>query len=386
MDMKVYRKTRYQNIYQHIKNKNYVISMSKPVKTSISRIENKKITALDEALKIRDNVLIKQQKALEMLHKEDFDTLWEKYIYDCKYVQKQAYNTLQRKIKIYNKFFKDKFDIPLSKTTKEFWADFLEELETTLKNKNHILVILNAFLNWCVDNNKLLLNPAKKIKRYKVSKTEMKFWTPEELSLFLKTVQNDLSSPNLKTAYKAYRIYVFTIIGFSSAGRTGESRALRYLSFVKKNTTLDLGHSINYDPNSNEFIKTPKTKESEEYTDISEKVFQVVDDYRNFLESKMEFDVKDSDLLFYNYNSQKPYSDTNLRKHFHYYCDKANVSKIRMYDLRHTYVATMMSDGRDISLISKKLRHRNISTTVDEYGHLSNKIRKELAQATDKYI
>ena len=103
MDMKVYKKTRYQNIYKHIKNGNYVISMSKPVKTSISRIDNKKIFNIDEALKIRDNVQIRQQKAVETLHREDFDALWEKYMYNCKYVQKLAYNTLNRKGKTYNK-------------------------------------------------------------------------------------------------------------------------------------------------------------------------------------------------------------------------------------------------------------------------------------------
>lgn len=115
MDMKVYRKTRYQNIYQHIKNKNYVISMSKPVKTSISRIDNKKISSLDEAMKIRDNVLIKQQKALETIHKEDFDTLWDKYMFDCKYIKKLAYNSLLRKEKDYNKYLKQKIAKPICK-------------------------------------------------------------------------------------------------------------------------------------------------------------------------------------------------------------------------------------------------------------------------------
>lgn len=33
---------RWENIYRHKKNKNYVIMISKPVKTSISRIDGKK--------------------------------------------------------------------------------------------------------------------------------------------------------------------------------------------------------------------------------------------------------------------------------------------------------------------------------------------------------
>ena len=57
-----------------------------------------------------------------------------------------------------------------------------------------------------------------------------------------------------------------------------------------------------------------------------------------------------------------------------------------MYDLRHTYVALMMADGWELYHISKRLGHSNYSTTVNKYGHLENKVRKEIAKTTDKYI
>ena len=57
-----------------------------------------------------------------------------------------------------------------------------------------------------------------------------------------------------------------------------------------------------------------------------------------------------------------------------------------MYDLRHTYVATMMAEGKELYHISRRLGHTNYSTTVNEYGHLSKKARKEIAKITDKYI
>ena len=75
-----------------------------------------------------------------------------------------------------------------------------------------------------------------------------------------------------------------------------------------------------------------------------------------------------------------------LRKEFYYYCDKAQVTKIRMYDLRHTYVATMMEEGKELYHISSRIEHSNYSTTVNKYGHLSDKTRNEIAEITDKYI
>ena len=91
------KKTRYQNIYRHKKNKNYVIMMSKPVKTSIATIDGKKIMKIEDSLKIRDNPKIKVQKGLEVTYKEDFYNLWEKYINDYKNIQRQSYNTIKTK-------------------------------------------------------------------------------------------------------------------------------------------------------------------------------------------------------------------------------------------------------------------------------------------------
>ncbi len=91
-------------------------------------------------------------------------------------------------------------------------------------------------------------------------------------------------------------------------------------------------------------------------------------------------------MIFFNYQNKKPYTDVTLRKYFYKYCDKANVTKIRMYDLRHTYVATMMSEGKELYHISERIGHSDYSTTVNKYGHLSNKTRKEIASITDKYI
>ena len=228
MDLKIYEKTRYQNIYRHIKNKNYVIMMSKPVKTSISKIDGKKILTTDEALKIRDNVLIKQQKALETIHKEDFDTLWDKYIFQCKFVKKQAYNTILRKEKEYNSKLKGKININLSKSNKEFWTKFIDDIDTTSKQKNELIKILKSFFNWCIEENLLYNNPLSKVVNYKVNKPEMKYWIPSELKKFLDTIEEDVNSQNIYRAYLARRTKLITLLVFSLGDRIGETRAMTF--------------------------------------------------------------------------------------------------------------------------------------------------------------
>ena len=108
--------------------------------------------------------------------------------------------------------------------------------------------------------------------------------------------------------------------------------------------------------------------------------------FKNFLISEIGYNIDDTTLIFLNHSTNRPLSDVSLRKAFYKFCDKAKVPRIRMYDLRHTYVATMMAEGKELYQISERIGHSSYSTTVDKYGHLSTEVRKEIAKTTDKYI
>ena len=386
MDKKVYENTRYQNIYRHKKNKNYVIMISKPVKSSISRIDGKKIMKLEDALKIRDNKKIKAQKGQEIACSEDFDTLWCKYIYACKNIKKLAYNTMKRKIKIYNKYLKEKIQTRVSKLKKEELATFIDNIDTTDKEKNQIIKELKTFFNWCISEEYLIVSPMDAIEKYKVQKSEMKFWTPEELKKVLNTLDDDIINGNKNDVMRASMVKILILIGFSLGDRIGETRALTFDCFDENLGIVEIKHSINYNINDEEFLSNTKNYHSQRKIDITKKLINEVKDYKKFLIENTNYAINDNNLIFFNYKRKKPYSDINLRKQFTYYCYKANVTKIRMYDLRHTYVATMMAEGKELYHISSRIGHNNYSTTVNKYGHLSNKIRKEIAAVTDKYI
>lgn len=388
MNLKIYEKTRYEKIYRHRKNRNLVITMSKPVKTSISDINGQKIYDIDEALQIRDNVARKAQKATETLHKEDFDTLWCKYMFWCNNIAKQAYNTLQKKKKIYEPHLKNKIKKPVAKITKEYISEYIDDLETTDKQKNHIIKELNTFFNWCCDDERkyILKNPLAKVSKYRVPKPAMNFWTPEQLKKFLNIVQDDFEVKNLSVRFKARLTYTFTVITFLLGDRVGETRALAFNTVDKEKKMMPILHSISYDPSASDFISSTKTYSSERKIDITDKLIDTIYNYKKFLEVEMNYNVKDTYLFFLNFKNRRPYIDTALRKHFNYYIEKAKVPKIRMYDLRHTYAATMMSEGKEAYLFSQRMGHKNIQTTINVYGHLSNETRKEVAKTTDKYI
>lgn len=377
MDLKRYEKTRYQNIYRNKRNKNYMIMLSNP-KTSISTINGKKIFDIDEAKKIRDNPKIRLQKKSEIKTKNNFDELWDKYIFECRYVKKQAYNTYHKKEKIYNSFLKNKFDKPVSKITKDMLVHLINELDTTEKQKNEVIKQLRVFFNWCIENELLLINPMVRIKNYKTPKVKMKYWTTSELKQFFNYMEK-LDSDT------AYRTLLLVQITFSLGDRIGETRALTFGNFDTQNNKVYIWHSINYDPQSTEYLSNTKTYHSQRAVDISPKLANEIIKYKQEL-IKKGYNINDDSLIFSDHKTNKPISDTKLRKDFYKYSELAGVTKIRLYDLRHTYVATMMEEEKELYLVSERIGHSNYSTTVNKYGHLSNKIRKEVALATDKYL
>ena len=389
MDMKVYKRTRYQNIYKHKKNSNYIISISKPVKTSISRdVEDNKIYDINIALKIRDNPKIRTIKGKETTNKEMFDDVYIKYLDYCKNVQKLAYNTINKKKKIYKKHLKGKINKKVTKINKEWIANFINNLNTTDKQKNEILKNLSAFFSWCKQEEIIIISPTEKIKKHKIPKAEMKFLIPEEINKLLDVLNKDINDITLKVDQrkKAYIIKMLILIECSTGNRIGETRALSFNKFSKNKQTAKINHSINYNTKDNNFFSTTKTKNSDREINITDNLIKEILNYKNFLIDIVGLNVKDCDLLFFNYSTNKPYSDSYLREIFHEYCDKASITKIRLYDLRHTYVALMMSEGVELYKISSRIGHINYSTTVNKYGHLSTQTKKETAQITDKYL
>lgn len=371
---KIYEKTRYDNIYRHTKNGNYVIRHNN---TTISKIDGKKIYDIKFAkdYKAKLELNIKNAKADNSSY--IFKDLWKEYLFYCKEVMKLSYNTLKKKKLFYDCYYKELENKKINNILKENIIDFINSQNTTNKQKNEILKHLRAFFNWCENVKEIICkNPTTNIKYIKVPKVEMKYWSIEEFSKFISYIENDTSEIGLRTK-------ILTLLGLYLGDRIGESRALTWNSINEAHCTIQISHSINYDTKSNDFLSSTKTYSSDRIVDVSPKLIQELQKYKEYLISK-QMNIKD--LIFYNYNTNRPYSDVSLRKAFYKYCDLANVPRIRMYDLRHTYVALMMADGWKLYHISKRLGHSNYATTVNKYGHLENKIRKEIAKTTDKFL
>ena len=74
-----------------------------------------------------------------------------------------------------------------------------------------------------------------------------------------------------------------------------------------------------------------------------------------------------------------------------YDCFKRLVAKIgipeaRVHDLRHTYAVACLESGVDIKTLQENLGHATVTFTLDVYGHVSEKMRRQSAEKLEGFI
>ncbi|RAN98286.1 hypothetical protein GAR05_03023 [Micromonospora saelicesensis] len=91
--------------------------------------------------------------------------------------------------------------------------------------------------------------------------------------------------------------------------------------------------------------------------------------------------VDNLDLVFARPDGQ-PLRPQYVQDHLRRLTADAGLPAIRVHDLRHIAATIMINQGVPMAVVSKTLRHRNVATTVDIYGHLTRDAAADGVSAT----
>ena len=69
------------------------------------------------------------------------------------------------------------------------------------------------------------------------------------------------------------------------------------------------------------------------------------------------------------------------RDMFRRLCRAAKVDEIRLHDLRHTHATMLIYAGVDIKTISVRLGHASVAFTLDQYGHVLERMEEHAAES-----
>ncbi|KEI09319.1 hypothetical protein Z957_05315 [Clostridium sp. K25] len=296
-----------------------------------------------ESDKFEREFLMKQQNDCDM----NFRTLTELYMEDA--ATRVRSTTLDNKKYVINlkilPYFEKMYINDITPNHIRNWQNKLISKgysETYLKLINNQI---SAIFNFAIKYYNLNNSPALKAGSMgKKNAKSMQFWTIEEFKKFIEFNDKPISE-------LAFKILFWTGI------RSGELMALTFKDINLFNKTLNINKTYTR-LNSKDIINQPKTPKSKRVIALSDSLCDDIKEYENKL-----YDFNEDDRIF-------PFTKYFLKHEMERVCKKSGVKQIRIHDLRHSHASLLIELGFTPLLISERLGHEKVQTTLDTYSHL----------------
>nr|WP_295607434.1 site-specific integrase [uncultured Terrisporobacter sp.] len=141
---------------------------------------------------------------------------------------------------------------------------------------------------------------------------------------------------------------------------------------IDKITVRDKGQVI---------LKEPKTEASIRTISAPKEIILMLKQLKkDRLAAKLRGEKSHRELIFYDKNLN-PIAQDVLSKKFRYFLQENNLKHIRFHDLRHSHVTMLIDAKVPIKVISERVGHSNVNTTLNIYSHALREMDQE---ASDK--
>lgn len=223
--------------------------------------------------------------------------------------------------------------------------------------------LLRAMLHKAVYWQLIVANPAERVQPPKARKPKRRSYNDEQTKILLENLEL-LSSEDTK--YKvAIILTVFTGV------RLGELMGLEWQDIDFRNGIISINRSSQYLSDMGVFTKVPKTESSIREIAIPEFIISLLAEYKLWNEEQKSIYGElwmNSDRLFVQADG-KPMHPSTISKWFVKYVGQIGLPVINFHGLRHTNASLLVAQNIDIAVISARLGHAQISTTLDFYVH-----------------
>lgn len=208
-------------------------------------------------------------------------------------------------------------------------------------------------------------NPAQYVKAPRAERKPVSFYDSGQAIRFLAAAEGD-------------RFYLFFLFALITGLRQGELRGALRSSLNLEKCTLLVNNSVRKS-GSKSVLKNPKTDGSFATIQFPEWFIPLFKEhFRKVAEEKLAYGPaygkRDNgepfpDLVFPGKNG-RPIAPKVLYKHYRRIIEKAELPYIKFHALRHSCASLLLEVGVDLKRIQEKLRHTDIRTTMNIYGHL----------------
>ncbi|CAD5902050.1 MAG: tyrosine-type recombinase/integrase [Carnobacterium maltaromaticum] len=272
----------------------------------------------------------------------------------------------------FSAYFKNTDIALLTYENVEEFRNFLLEKNLSNNTVNKQMILLKKTLDIAVRKNYLSDNPCCHLKKLKIQKTKMKFWTIDEFLHFRSLFKDE-----------EYAYQLFFTVAFFTGMRLGELLALNWedINFAKKEISVS---KTLFTLKGEVFINSPKTLAGERRISINSKLSDELYLWKEKQHNLLAKFTDEPDLLQLFQFCPEIMNRDMIRKKFESVMKRTDkINKIRIHDFRHSHVALLIENKEDPYTIKERIGHSSITTIYDFYGHLYPSKQKNTADRLD---
>jgi integrase len=194
----------------------------------------------------------------------------------------------------------------------------------------------------------------------KQARGEIQVLNPQQARDFLKEAAQD-------------RYHVLFAVALTTGMRPSEYLALKWPDVNFSKGTVSVARTLEPIKGGGWRFADTKRARSRRLVKLQGSILKLLADYRDAQAPERAAGVGDvaaADLIFVNTNGN-PVNERNLvQRNFQVILERAQLPRIRLYDLRHTAATLALGAGVPAKVVSEQLGHASVAFTLDTYSHV----------------
>lgn len=254
------------------------------------------------------------------------------------------------------------------------WVNGLKQSGRSSKTIKNTFNILHAALKKAVILRMIPYNPCDGVELPKLQPYVAHIYSKQDIQAAL-------------SAASGTDMYLIVLLLLSAGLRRGELAGLRWENIDFEERILHICEN-RVNGGGKVVVKAPKTVNGNREILVGSEVMAAL------RQAKAEYDAQkaaygigfqDLGYVIRNKNG-RPYHPDSLTKKWLRFVAKNNLTHIRLYDLRHTNATSMIGAGVPTKVVSERLGHADINTTLKYYVHTTPEMNEGAAEKIDDII